>query len=83
MQYETEAEIWKRYFNAVPMTEDGRRSSTPWGNGVLEAMAEAVGVEGSYPDSEDSAIRVKFEDGSVLEIANPAQHFCAGFVRVC
>jgi len=81
MQYETEGEIWGRFFNAVPTTKDGR-SRTPWNNGVREAMAEAVEVEGSYHDSEDSAIRVKFKDGSILEIVNPAQHFCAGFVRV-
>lgn len=81
-QFEKEAETWGRFFNAVPTTEDGRRSSTPWGNGVREAMKEAVGVEGSCPDSEDSTIRLKFEDDSVLDIVNPAQHFCAGFVKV-
>jgi len=81
-QYETAAQVWGRYFNAVPTAESGRRSPTPWNNGVREAIAEAVGVEGIYPDSEDSAIRVKFEDGSVLELGNPAQRVCAGFVRV-
>jgi len=81
-QYETTAQVWGRYFNAVPTAEDGRRSPTPWNNGVREAKREAEAVGILDPQLEDSAVRLKFEDGSVLEIVNPAQHFCAGFVRV-
>jgi len=79
---ETEGEIWGRFFNAVPTAEGGRRSLTPWNNGVREAKREAKAVGILDPQLEDSAVRLKFEDGSVLEIVNPAQHFCAGFVRV-
>jgi len=81
-QYETAAQVWGRYFNAIPTAEDGGRSRTPWNNGIREAMEEAVEVEVSRPDWEDSTIRVKFEDGSVLSIVHPAQHFFVGFVRV-
>jgi len=81
-KYETVAEIWKRYFNAVPTTEDGCHSRTPWGNGVREAMAEATAVGILDPQLEDPAVSLEFEDGSVLEIVNPAQKCFPGVARL-
>jgi len=81
-QFETEGRVWERFFEAIPMTEDGCHSRTPWNNGVREAMEEAKAVEILDPQSEDPTIILNLEDGSVLELVNPAQHFCAGFVRL-
>ena len=67
-------------YNELEFDEESGFYGEGWHSLVKRARSKAIEEMEECPESQDSALTLKFEDGSALYVANPKQSCYDGFM---